>query len=231
MPRSQRVVLPGQPLHIIQRGNNRSTCFVCDDDREMYLQTLHRASLISECAIHAYVLMSNHVHMLVTPAAARAAGHMMQTLGQRYVRYFNERYARSGTLWEGRFRSMAIDSDQYFLACSRYVETNPVRAGMAASPERYRWSSFGRNARGEPNALVTPHALYLALGRDASSRQAAYAGLFAEPLERQLVDGIRKSTNAGVVLRVWREAREREFVRTRSGGVAVRHARRAEITR
>jgi putative transposase len=187
---------------VIQRGNNRGPCFVDDQDREHYLAALLHASQRARCAIHAYVLMSNHTHLLVTAADAFAPARMMQSLGRKYVRYFNERHGRTGTLWEGRFRSGLIDSERYLLQCSRYIELNPVRAGMVADPASYRWSSFRSNAAGETDMLVRRHAVYLALGQSPASRRDAYRALFDTPLEWTLLDAIRRTANRGVVLGV-----------------------------
>jgi len=200
MPRPLRVVLPGHTLHLIQRGNDRRPCFRDDTDRASYLAMLLYASERVRCDVHAYVLMTNHVHLLVTAREASAPARMMQALGTNYVRNFNERHGRTGTLWEGRYRSSLIDSERYFLQCSRYVETNPVRAGMVNSPGEYWWSSFRSNADGWPDALVRRHAVYLALGRSASARREAYRALFETPLEPDLVGTIRRTTNAGQVL-------------------------------
>jgi len=200
MPRPPRVVLPGHTLHLIQRGNNRAACFVDDADRERFLAMLLHVSERTRCAIHAYVLMTNHTHLLVTAQEARAPARMMQTLGRSYVRYFNDRHARTGTLWEGRYRSSLLDTERYFLQCSRYIEANPVRAGLVTSPEEYRWSSFRGNAKGPPDPLVSPHPVYLALGRSASTRREAYRALFGTPLAPPELDAIRRATNQGLVL-------------------------------
>jgi putative transposase len=200
MPRPLRVVLPGHTLHLIQRGNDRQPCFRDDGDRASYLATLLHASERGRCDVHAYVLMTNHVHLLVTARDASAPSRMMQTLGREYVRYFNVRHGRTGTLWEGRFRSSLIDSERYFLQCSRYIETNPVRAGMAREPGAYRWSSFRSNADGWPDALVRRHPVYLALGRSASARREAYRALFETPLDASTLTAIRRATNGGRVL-------------------------------
>jgi len=200
MPRPPRVVLPGHTLHLIQRGNNRSACFVDDEDRACYLAALHHASLSARCPVHAYVLMTNHVHLLVTAGEARTPARMMQALGRNYVRHFNERHGRTGTLWEGRYRSSLIDSERYFLECSRYIETNPVRAGLVSRPEEYRWSSYRSNTDGQRDALVRRHAVYLALGRWSSTRREAYCALFETPLESQVLDAIRRATNKGIAL-------------------------------
>jgi putative transposase len=200
MPRPPRVVLAGHTLHLIQRGNDRRACFLDDDDRTSYLATLIRVSERAQCDVHAYVLMSNHVHLLVTAREASAPARMMHALGSRYVRTFNDRHERTGTLWEGRYRSSLIDSDRYFLRCSRYIETNPVRAGLVTSPEEYRWSSFRSNADGWPDGLVRRHPLYLALGRSGPARREAYRALFDTPLDAPVLEAIRRATNRGHVL-------------------------------
>lgn len=200
MPRPLRPVLPGQSLHLIQRGVNRSACFVDDEDRRRYTAALRESSERAGCAIHAYVLMTNHVHLLITAESVRSPARMMQMLGRKYVRYFNDRHGRTGTLWEGRYRACLVDSDRYLLACSRYIEMNPVRAGLVNRPSLYRWSSFRNNAEGQSDALVTPHALFAALGRSPQLRRVAYKGLFALPLDRDLLESIPQATNAGSVL-------------------------------
>lgn len=200
MPRIPRPVVAGQPLHLIQRGNNRAATFVDAQDYSRYRQVLRDASELASCAIHAYVLMTNHVHLLVTPDHALGPAHMMQAIGRRYVRYFNDRYTRTGTLWEGRYRSALIDSNRYFFACSRYVELNAVRAGIVTHPSAYRWSSFRCNADGEPDPLVTPHRLYRELGVNSTEREAAYTAMFATELAGEDVDAIRAATNGNRAL-------------------------------
>ncbi|MBA3891481.1 MAG: transposase [Gemmatimonadaceae bacterium] len=201
MARPPRQVVPDQPLHIIQRGNNRTMCFMDEQDFRFYLDVLHGASQRAHCAVHAYVLMGNHAHMLVTPRDAEGPARMMQALGRRFVRYFNHVHQRTGTLWEGRYRSCLIDSPHYFFACSRYIELNPVRAGMIEEPGRYRWTSFRHNAFGNADKLVTPHPMYLGLGRHMVGRQAAYRALFERELEPAALDAIRHATNGGRALR------------------------------
>lgn len=200
MPRPPRVVLAGHPLHVIQRGNNRGVCFVDDEDRKRYMGALLYASERAHCEVHAYVLMTNHVHLLITAGEATGPSRMMKTLGCIYVKHFNERYRRTGTLWEGRFRSTMIDSELYFLHCSRYVEMNPVRAGLVATPEEWRWSSFRSNAEGQPDALVRRHSVYLTLGHTALARREAYRALFTTPLASPVADAIRRATNKGLAL-------------------------------
>lgn len=200
MPRRPRLTLPGVPLHLIQRGNNRQVCFVTDDDCRFYLEWLDEYAEQAGCRIHAYALMSNHVHLLVTPDSHDAASTLMKRLGQRYVQYFNRTWKRSGTLWEGRFRSCLAQDDAYVLGCYRYIELNPVRAGMVQHPGEYRWSSYGANAQDRQSSLLTPHSDYLALGGDENTRRQAYRELFRYQLDPGLVDEIREATNGNYAL-------------------------------
>ena len=200
MPRRPRIILPDIPLHLIQRGNNHQICFAADEDCQRYLEWLQDCSRESGCEVHAYVLMTNHVHLLVTPRTATAAGDMMKRLGQRYVQYFNRTYGRSGTLWEGRFRSCPVQDEHYLLACYRYLELNPVRAGMVAHPGEYRWSSYHCNARSGEGSILTPHPIYLGLGSDEGRRRAAYQQLFHHELDGPLVEEIRDATNGNFAL-------------------------------
>ncbi len=200
MPRRPRVTLPNTPLHIIQRGNNRQACFIAEEDYCFYLDWLKEYAGKTGCSIHAYVLMTNHVHLLLSSATSDGPGALMKALGQRYVQYVNRTYRRSGTLWEGRFRSCLTQEESYLLACQRYIELNPVRAGMVEHPAEYRWSSYRANAQGESTPLLTPHSLYQALGADASGRQFAYRELFRYELEPGMVDAIRQATNGNFAL-------------------------------
>ena len=195
MPRRARLSLPGIPWHIIQRGNNRSVCFYAEEDYRRYLGELTGLSQRFGCAIHAYVLMTNHVHLLLTPEEADGPAQMMKHLGQRYVQYINRTQARSGTLWEGRFRSCLTQSEDYVLACYRYIELNPVRAGMVRRPHDYRWTSYHANGDGKPDPLITPQREYLRLDRDETARRAAYRELFKAPMQAETVDAIRLATN------------------------------------
>ena len=188
MPRRARLSVPGIPWHIIQRGNNRSACFYADEDYRLYLQHLEELSAKFGCAIHAYALMTNHVHLLLTPTMADSAALLMKHLGQRYVQYVNRTYQRSGTLWEGRFRSCLAQAEDYVLACYRYIELNPVRADMVRHPREYRWSSYRANAEGRANSLIQPHDLYKRLGRSADSRREAYRGLFKAHIKGEGAD-------------------------------------------
>ena len=197
MPRRSRHCLPGIPQHIIQRGNNRQPCFVSDGDFAAYANWLYEGSKRYGVLIHAWVFMTNHVHLLATPLEGRATARMMQHLGRCYLRYFNYKHSRSGTLWEGRYRSSIIDASSYLLNCQRYIELNPVRAGMVISPEAYRWSSYHSNGLGVQSKLLTPHDLYLQLGASQGERLSNYQELFQSQVEGQLLHDIRKGTHAG----------------------------------
>lgn len=200
MPRRPRITLPGVPLHLIQRGNNRQACFFHEQDYLFYLEWLAEYAQISACKVHAYVLMTNHVHLLLTPESTHSAGDLMKRLGQRYVQYINRRYRRSGTLWEGRFRSCMTGEEDYLLSCYRYIELNPVRAGIVKHPQDYRWSSYRANALGEASGLIDPHDTYLSLGNDQEKQTSAYRELFTNRLNAELIDQIRKSTNGNYAL-------------------------------
>ena len=200
MPRKPRFNLPGVPQHVVQRGNNREPCFYAVDDYFRYLDDLHEASEKNQVAIHAYVLMTNHVHLLVTPAGEFGITHMMQDIGRKYVRYINRSYRRSGTLWEGRFKASFVDSEAYLLTCMRYIEMNPVRAGMVASPGEYRWSSYANNGQGKNDRLVQAHPLYRSLGNTDSQRRHAYRELFRRHLDDTQVHAIRDALRQELVL-------------------------------
>lgn len=196
MARCKRLVLPAVPLHIIQRGNNRSPCFAGTSDYLVYLSLLRNYASEAACQIHAYVLMSNHVHLLLSPGNRKGPSVLMQRLGQHYVQYFNRRHGRSGTLWEGRFRSCLVDNEQYLLVCQRYIELNPVRARMVETPEAYPWSSYRANALGAEDALLTPHVVYAGLGLHEAERRAAYRHLFLDAMPDGLLAQIRQAVNA-----------------------------------
>ncbi len=200
MARLPRYFVEGQAQHIIQRGNNREPIFADDSDTYFYKDCLQEAAKQQGLAIHAYVLMSNHVHILATPDTDQSISKTLQSLGRRYVQYFNQTHGRTGTLWEGRYRATLIDSERYLLTCMRYIELNPVRAGMVKHPLDYPWSSYAANARGEENALVSPHSLYRRLGRNPQARQSAYRQLFRAALSKGELGAIREATNTGWVL-------------------------------
>jgi putative transposase len=194
-------MLAGVPAHVIQRGNNRVPCFVNDEDRYFYLFHLARSLGRCGCELHAYCLMTNHVHLLLTPKAIESCAALMKHIGQLHSQYFNKRYGRTGSLWEGRFRSCLVQSQGYVLACYRYIELNPVRASMVIHPRDYPWSSYRNNALGEATArLVTPHSEYLRLGSNAGDRQEVYAGLFGSIADNERLEKIRAATNGGYAL-------------------------------
>ncbi len=200
MPRRPRLLIDGVPLHIIQRGNNRHVCFHGDDDYLFYLEWLEEYAKKHGCAVHAYTLMTNHVHLMLSAKTLNSPAALMKALGQRYVQYINRQYRRSGTLWEGRYRSCLIQQDTYLMGCQRYIELNAVSAGMVEHPGEYRWSSYRANAQGEPNILLTPHLLYAQLGADVQERQEAYRELFRYELDPGVVDAIRSATNGNYAL-------------------------------
>lgn len=205
--------------HIIQRGVNRSVCFAADEDRRFYLAALQKVANQNDCRVHAYVLMSNHVHMLVTGAQLGCISAMMQGLGRRYVQYFNHRYDRTGTLWEGRFKSSLVDSERYLLHCYRYIELNPVRAHMAPRAEDYLWSSANANALGKPDPIVSPHPVFMNLSKDRRSRSTKYRALLGEPMSYKEVSNIRAHLNQGKVLGSTRFQRQIEELVGRSVGL------------
>ncbi len=211
MPRRARLARAGIAWHVIQRGNNRSACFYADEDYRFYLDTLHEQAQKHGCEIHAYVLMTNHVHLLMTPARTDSAALTMKHLGQRYVQYVNRTYRRSGTLWEGRFKSCLAQDEHYVLACYRYIELNPVRADMVKHPGEYRWSSYRANAYGESNIMLTQHAQYRSLGDDEQVRQKNYRDLFAGQMDSGLVEEITDATVGNYVLGNSRFAEEVEL--------------------
>ena len=200
MARLPRLTIAGFPHHVIQRGNDRRAIFVDEADRTRYLKTLREIAAAGGLAVHAYVLMPNHVHLLVTPQAAGDVGRAMQALGRRYVRWFNDRHTRTGALFEGRYRSTVIEAERYLLACMRYVELNPVRAGLAAQPGEFRWSSHRHHVGSAVDPLITDHPVYWGLGNTPFERQASYLSLFDPgPTQAELV-AIRRATHGGWLL-------------------------------
>jgi putative transposase len=191
MPRLPRLVVANVPLHITQRGVDRCPTFLTAEDFAFYRWMIGEAALVAACAVHAYVLMTNHVHLLITAADVGGPARMMRSLGGRYVRYFNDRYARTGTLWEGRYRSTVVDSAPYLFACSRYIELNPVRAGLVTAAEAYEWSSFRRNACGSDDGVVSERAEFTSLGGDRDTRCAAYRAMFTSDLEPAVIAALR----------------------------------------
>ncbi len=200
MARLSRVSPIGVPQHIVQRGNNRQVCFASDEDMKAYLGWLKEFSKKFLVDVHAWVLMTNHVHILCTPYEEGAISKMMQSIGRLYVRYYNYTYQRSGTLWEGRFKSSLIESERYLLMLYRYIELNPVRAGMVDDPSEYSWSSYCCNALGVETELQSPHEHYLALGKTKDERLVNYRRLFKTHVGVELLTEIRKSVNKGLAL-------------------------------
>ncbi|WCM92397.1 transposase [Acidovorax sp. NCPPB 2350] len=200
MARLPRLTLPGYPHHVIHRGNNRQVVFVDRQDRETLLELLAEQSRACGVAVHAYVLMDNHFHLLATPRTAEGLPLLMQAVGRRYVRTFNQRHGRSGTLWEGRYRSTVVEAGRYLLACMAYIDLNPVRAGLAAQPADYPWSSHAHALGLRPDRLVTPHALYWALGNTPFAREAAYAALVQAGLGASEQAAITGATLSGWAL-------------------------------
>lgn len=200
MARLGRYFVADQPLHVIQRGNNRQAIFFVEEDRQTYLAWLGEAAEIYGCAIHAYVLMTNHVHLLVTPKKKESLPRMMQSLGRRYVRGINRLYGRTGTLWEGRYRAAPVDSDEHFFSCCRYIELNPVRAKIVKHARDYRWSSHRAHAYGTADALLSDHPIFRRLGRSKPERQKNYRALFRASLDEAFIEAIRAATNGGWAL-------------------------------
>ncbi len=200
MARLPRFTLPGQPQHVILRGNNRNDIFAAEEDYHFFKECLGKAAQENGCDIHAYALMTNHIHLLLTPQLENSISKMMQSVGRRYVQYFNYRQNRTGTLWEGRYKATLIDSERYLLTCMRYIEMNPVRASMVTRPGEYPWSSYLCHAEGETDTLISEHGLYISLGRNKEERQSAYRALFDAVMEESDVEAIRSATNKGWVL-------------------------------
>jgi len=193
-------MLAGIPVHITHRGNNRQRCFYADCDHAFYLFHLRRLLPHSQCRLHAYCLMSNHVHLLLTPQKLDSCARLMQRLAQLHTQYVNRTYQRTGTLWEGRFNSSLVQSEHYLLNCYRYVELNPVEAGLCQQPMQYQWSSCRTNVYGLADVAITPHDEYLRLGTTGDTRRAAYRELLAIPMPPQTRDEIDRATNGNFAL-------------------------------
>jgi putative transposase len=200
MPRPARYPLPEVPQHVIQRGNNRQPVFFHEDDYRFYLACLTEAAATHATAVHAYVLMTNHVHLLMTPLRTDSIAKVMQSIGRRYVHYINMTYQRTGTLWEGRYRASLVEAEPYLVACYRYIELNPARAGMVQDPAEYAWSSYRWHALGHPDAVITDHALYLALGNTLQERHMSYRALCQDHLHAGMLQEIRVALHQGRVL-------------------------------
>ncbi len=221
MARLPRFAIPGQPQHIIQRGNNRQTVFAREADYQFFRDALVEAAGRFGLAIHGYVLMTNHIHLLASPLYADSIGKTLQSVGRRYVQYFNDTYKRTGTLWEGRYRATVVDSESYLLKLMHYIDMNPVRANMVAHPRAYAWSSFRRYADGDAGAnsvWLEPHQQYLALAATDEDRRLAYRQLFKTfktiTTEDELKT-IRDATNKGWALGSDRFAAEIEALSAR----------------
>ena len=200
MARLPRLTLPGYPHHIIQRGNNRQTVFSSAADHQMFLALLEESARKFGVALHAYVLMGNHFHLLATPSTVEGLPQMMQAAGRRYVRYFNDTHTRSGTLWEGRYRGTVIDAGHYLLACMAYMDLNPVRAGLVAEAKDHPWSSYGHYAGLRVDGLLTPHPLVWALGNTPFAREAAYAELVRSGISPERQEQLTRSALSGWAL-------------------------------
>lgn len=196
MPRQPRYFIPGYPQHIIQRGVDRQATFFQPRDYRRYLRVLADASKKYDCRIHAYVLMTNHTHLLVTPGTDKSLPSIMQAIGRQYVQSTNKSYERTGTLWEGRYKACLVQDDQYLLACQRYIELNPVRSGIVSSPGEYPFSSYRHNALGYTDRLVTPHPIFLELGESDRERRESYKSLFSDQISEDLLKSIRAETNS-----------------------------------
>jgi REP-associated tyrosine transposase len=208
MPRTARLVLPGVALHVRHRGHNRGACFFGHDDYALYLRLLGHFARQHACAVHAYCLMTNHVHLLVTPQTAQGCALMMKFLAQCYTQHVNRARERTGSLWDSRFRSCVVASERYALTCYRYVEMNPVSARMVEHPREYRWSSYRANAEGALDSLLQPHPAYPGV--------EDYGRLFDSPLDPRAVDDIRKATNGGYAAGTIRRHRGRQMRKMRS---------------
>lgn len=200
MPRQPRYFIPGIPQHVIQRGVDRQAVFFQPSDYKLFVESLARSAIDYACQIHAYVLMTNHVHLLVTPDTRRSLPLMIQAMGRNYVQTLNRKYQRTGTLWQGRYKASLVQDERYLLTCHRYIEMNPVRAGMVTTPSEYRYSSYRCNALGHSDPLIRPHPIYTSLGSNGTERQANYRKLFADCVDEPLLTQIRTTTNACLVL-------------------------------
>jgi putative transposase len=188
------------PIHVIQRGNNRQPCFAKNADLAAYANWLAEYTLKFQIDLHAWVFMTNHVHLLLTPQTDDGVSKLMQSLGRQYVRYFNHTYTRTGTLFEGRYKSNLVQQEHYLLSCQCYIELNPVRAGMVKDPGDYRWSSYRAHAFGVNPKMWSPHPIYENLGTNKSEKQLAYRSLFVQTMDTEVVAKIRHCSNTGLVL-------------------------------
>jgi putative transposase len=200
MPRQPRYFIANMPQHVVQRGVDRQAVFFRAQDYELYRETLRTAAGRYDCSIHAYVLMTNHTHLVITPGTPRSLPLLMQAIGRNYVQKLNRYYDRTGTLWQSRYKASLIQDEVYLLACYRYIELNPVRAGIARLPGDYPYSSYHHNATGKPDRLLKEHAVYLSLATTREKRLAAYRALFANEFAPELLERVRDTTNACRIL-------------------------------
>ena len=200
MPRKPRFFLPGVPAHIVQSGHSREPVFFENSDYCAYLEWLSEAAIRYDCDIHAYVLMTNHVHILATPKDKQGISRLMQYMGRRYVPYINYTYGTSGSIWEGRYKASLIHDEEYLLSCMRYIELNPVTADMTKAPDQYRWSSYRFNALGKRDKLITPHELYLGMGKTDIIRLEAYRDLFKAHVDDNVINDFRDALQTGTPL-------------------------------
>jgi putative transposase len=224
MPRKPRFFVPGVAVHVVQRGRSREPVFFDHSDYVAYKQWMREAAQRYGCAVHAYVLMTNHVHILVTPSDAAGVSRMMQYLGRHYVPYLNHTYGMSGSVWEGRYKCSLVQEGRHLLTCMRYIELNPVRAGMTKMPGEYRWSSYCHNAYGREDACVTPHATYCDLSSSIDQRCMSYRALFEASLDQKDMGAIRAAWQTGTP---WGNARFKESIE-RTLERKVGHARRGK---
>lgn len=200
MPRKTRMYLPGIPVHVVQRGHNRDACFFAEEDFRYYRQVLAEGMKRYGAKLHAYCLMTNHVHLLVTPDETDSISRLMQHVGRQYVQYVNKTYRRSGTLWEGWHKGSLVDAENYLLSCYRYIELNPITACMVERPEEYPWSSYRFNALAEPDSLISPHPLFESLAKDELDRGSVYQDLFRYHLPEKTRNYIASSVSASRIL-------------------------------
>lgn len=200
MPRKPRFFLPGVPVHVVQRGHSRQAVFYENNDYLAYLRWLKEGAKRYKVDIHAYVLMTNHIHILATAENTDGITRMMQYVGRHYVPYINHTYGTSGSIWEGRYKASLIHDEEYLLTCMRYIELNPVRANMVRAPGQYRWSSYCYNGQGKKDELVTPHIMYQALGKTQLNRLEAYKALFKVHLDGDVLSDIRSAWQTGTPL-------------------------------
>lgn len=223
MPRRPRIHLAGLPLHIVQRGHNRDACFFAEEDYLAYREWLGEACKATGTQLHAYVQMTNHVHLLLTPPESGAVSQLMISLGRRYVQYVNKTYRRTGTLWDSRYKSSLIQEDRYLLLCQRYIELNPVRAAMVDDPAHYRWSSYRANGLGQADILLTHHAVYSNLGENEADRLETYRSLFRPELDAEAIGDLRMALGTGSGLAL---THPRNYDLTHDTTIAYRTCRR-----